>query len=85
MNNIKKSVLISNGIYTEEDLIKMIKYNRSLLITSFRNDEGSVPSIFRIDLINKTRMLIEEALKNGIKDPEVFNTARVLGFEKLAF
>ena len=85
VNNIGKSILISNGIYTEEDLIKLIKFNKDLLITKFRNDEGSVPSIFRIDLMNKTRTLIEEALKNGIKDPEVFNTARVLGFERLAF
>ena len=85
MNNIGKSILISDGIYTEEDLIKLIKFNKDLLITKFRNDEGSAPSIFRIDLMNKTRMLIEEALKNGIKDPEVFNTARILGFEKLVF
>ena len=83
MKNEGKSILIANGIYTPEDLIKMIKFNRDLLITRFRNDEGSVPSIFRIDLINRTRTLIEEALKNGIRDPEIFKTARVLGFEKI--
>ena len=81
---IKGSVLISNGICREEDLIKLIKFNRCLLITNFRNDEGSMPSIFRIDLLNKTRMLVEEAFKNGIKDPEIFRTARVLGFENIS-
>ena len=78
-----KSILSSKEMHTPEDLIKMIKFNKSLLITSFRNDEGSAPSMFRIDLLNKTRILVEEAIKDGIKDPEVFRTAKILGFENI--
>ena len=85
MKDIDRYLVISDGIYTPEDLIKLIKFNRDLLLSSFRNDEGAVPTIFRIDLLKKTRMLVEEALKNGIKHPEVDKTARLLGLENLAY
>jgi len=85
VKDIGRYLIISDGIYTPEDLIKLIKFNRTLLLSSFRNDEAAVPTIFRIDLLKKTRMLVEEALKNGIKHPEVDKTARLLGLENLAY
>jgi len=70
---------------TPEDLVNEIKLNGNLLMTNFRNDEGSASSLFRINLLQKTKVLIEEAIKDGIEDPEVFRTAKILGYEKMVF
>ena len=85
MNQISKSILISNGIYSEKDLIKLIKFNRYLLTTRFRNDDDTMSAMFRVDLLKRTRILLEEAVKNGIKDPEISKTARLLGFNDIAY
>ncbi len=84
VRQIGKSLIIANGIYTQKQLIQLIKHCRNLLITSYRNDEGSLPLAFRSDLLKETRMLVKIAFDNGIKHPEVLKTARVLGFEEFA-
>lgn len=81
---MEKLMLTSDGRDTAEDVVKIIKFNISQLMTNFRNDEGSASFISRIDLIRKTKNLIREAIVNGIEDPEVFRAAKVLGFENIA-